>query len=524
MQYTAEQEEIFDIFLNSTDNLAVIAYAGAGKTTTVLEAVRLYLKKFPKARIALIYFNKAARQDAEARINAMGLEKNVSVWTNHTIPFVTIGQRYAENHRLLGIDDSMCRRWRSEDIASYLGITDFNSTLEGKSYVVKAEQIARFAQQAVNKFVTTADWKLTDWHVPSIPALEEIMGDLKPIITTAAQALWKDKRSPVNGKVSISHDDYLKMFAMSDDDKSKWYPRKDMIISDEYQDTNPAQFSILRRHPHFRQVGVGDPYQAIYGFRNAKDYLRKFDEIKRKGVPVPHQTAYLTATHRFAGEIAREANKWLTYCEAEKPLIGLGSFDGELEENMQDPDLYLTRTNSGAILAALDMINAERTYSIHGGSDTIRDFANGAAKLMCGESSEHPELNGFTSWEHFVKFTEEDPSGNDLRTIQRIITKHGIEDITRLADNASIEGEAETHIATFFTQKGRQAEKVKIASDCAPRLDKNDQIIPPSLVDAYGYYVAVTRAECYLDRGPLDVIDDLIDDVLGDDSDDEEDM
>src|ERR1700728_2792320 len=101
MDYTQEQEEIFDFILDDSGNLAVIAYAGSGKTTTMIEAVRLYMQKFPKAHVVLIYFNKAARKDAESRIKALGLSDRVSVWTNHTIPFVTIGEKYAKNHRLL---------------------------------------------------------------------------------------------------------------------------------------------------------------------------------------------------------------------------------------------------------------------------------------------------------------------------------------------------------------------------------------------------------------------------------------
>lgn len=506
MEYTQEQQEIFDVILDSEDNLSVIAYAGSGKTTTMIEAVRLYVRKYPKSHVVLIYFNKAARQDAESRIAALGLAGNVSVWTNHTIPFVKIGQRYAENHRLLGIDDSYAKRWRSEDIASYLGLADFDTQVGEKRFTVKAEQIAQFAQSTVSKFTTSADWKLTEWHVPQIWALEEIMPELRPVIASAANALWKDKRSPATGKLSITHDDYLKMFAMS----QEWYPHKDMLISDEYQDTNPAQFSILRRHSSVRQVGVGDPYQKLYGFRNATDYLRKFDEIKRKGTYVPHQQGYLTKTWRFGGDVVTEANKWLTYCDAEMPLIGNDALDSKLVEGMTDPDLYLTRTNSGIIVAALDMIAGNRTYSIHGGADIIRDFAHGAAKLMNNEPSEHAELQGFMNWDHFVKFTENDPSGADLRTIQRIISKHGVSDILRLADNAKPEGEAKTHIATIYTQKGREAKKVKIASDCALRLDKDGNQIPPSDEDAFVAYVAVTRAQSELDRGPLDCIDGLI--------------
>ena len=51
-----------------------------------------------------------------------------------------------------------------------------------------------------------------------------------------------------------------------------------MVLVDEFQDTDPVQWRILREafHGHRTLVLIGDPKQAIYGFRGADvhAYLR----------------------------------------------------------------------------------------------------------------------------------------------------------------------------------------------------------------------------------------------------------
>ena len=47
-----------------------------------------------------------------------------------------------------------------------------------------------------------------------------------------------------------------------------------MVMVDEFQDTDPVQWEILRRafHRHGTLILIGDPKQAIYAFRGADVY------------------------------------------------------------------------------------------------------------------------------------------------------------------------------------------------------------------------------------------------------------
>ena len=66
------------------------------------------------------------------------------------------------------------------------------------------------------------------------------------------------------------------------------------MLVDEFQDTDPVQWEILRRafHGHATLILIGDPKQAIYAFRGADVYsyldaVRQADQVAHPG----HQLA-----------------------------------------------------------------------------------------------------------------------------------------------------------------------------------------------------------------------------------------
>jgi superfamily I DNA/RNA helicase/RecB family exonuclease len=82
------------------------------------------------------------------------------------------------------------------------------------------------------------------------------------------------------------------------------------IYVDEYQDTDPLQVALLRAlaGPQAALVAVGDPDQAIYGFRGAdvKGLLR-FPETFRTGTGEPAPVVVLGRTRRFGPRIRAAA-------------------------------------------------------------------------------------------------------------------------------------------------------------------------------------------------------------------------
>ncbi|MEU7816103.1 UvrD-helicase domain-containing protein [Pseudonocardia sp. NPDC049154] len=87
--------------------------------------------------------------------------------------------------------------------------------------------------------------------------------------------------------------------------------RYDVVLVDEFQDTDPVQWEILQRafHGHVTLVLIGDPKQAIYAFRGADvvSYLeaaKEAGELRTLGTNYRTDEALLEALDGVFGEVA----------------------------------------------------------------------------------------------------------------------------------------------------------------------------------------------------------------------------
>jgi hypothetical protein len=96
-----------------------------------------------------------------------------------------------------------------------------------------------------------------------------------------------------------------------------------LIVVDEYQDTDPAQVMLLKELARggAQVVAVGDPDQAIYGFRGAdvRGILTFAEEFRDPATGAPARIEVLRTTRRFPEPIARAAHGVL----GPVPLTGL---------------------------------------------------------------------------------------------------------------------------------------------------------------------------------------------------------
>ena len=205
---------------------------------------------------------------------------------------------------------------------------------------------------------------------------------------------------------AIDYDDMLtrleSALAGSSDAAQRLRARYRVVLVDEFQDTDPVQWSILRRtfHGHTTLVLIGDPKQAIYAFRGADvvtylDATRAADHHATLGVNHRSAAPLLDALHTVFGGAAlgderirvlpvepRTTGDWSTGGAGAAAGGAAGRADGDQERH---------RLDRPARSVARDL--ADRVVSLLSGEAGVqpRDGGDGAgqpatSRCWCGRA------------------------------------------------------------------------------------------------------------------------------------------
>lgn len=479
---TAEQAAAIDTFGKGID-LVLEAGAGCGKTATLVQMAQ------GARRLSGIYtaFNKKVIVDAEPRFAGL----HVQTRTTHSLAYASHGRPFA--HRLN--PGRGARVLNVHDVAALFGVRDmrFDAVEPGtEGEFFEARQIVALANRAVKRFTSSADFELNAKHAPWIPQLSDGTIDneqYRAVVVGLARRLWVDLTAK-DGRTRFTHDVYRKMWQLS-----KPALRGDFIMLDEAQDTPPVVEDVFRRQTHMQRIAVGDSSQAIYGWTGAIDALGKLADTGATRLT-------LTQSFRFGERVAEEANKWLDAVDAPIRLKGLASINSSVESIEDAPDAVLCRTNVGAFANVLAHLkNGKRVHMVGGGKE-LALLAKSAENLMNGLRPMHADLAEFSSWGEAVEASKDDDAGN-LRVLVSLIDTHGPRGVIDVLNKLVEADRAEVTVSTCHKAKGSEWSRVVIGDDFTPPA-KGAELKPE---DGRLAYVAVTRAQHVLDRGPLSWID-----------------
>lgn len=240
----------------------IIAGAGSGKTKVLTTRIaHLMAQGVDAFRIlALTFTNKAAREMKERVEHILGNHdaRNLYIGTFHSV-FARIlrseAQRlgYPSNFTIYDTDDA---KSVVKTVIQELGLDD-------KHY--KPATVYNRISSAKNALVGPAEYA-TDYYLQ-----QEDMRSNRPAIAQIYDAYVK--RCFKNGAMDfddllLKFHDLLKHFP---DSLHKYQHKFRYILIDEYQDTNPAQYEIIKLlgAAHENVCVVGDDAQSIYSFRGA---------------------------------------------------------------------------------------------------------------------------------------------------------------------------------------------------------------------------------------------------------------
>lgn len=250
----------------------IVAGAGSGKTT-VLTAKIAYLISSgvePYNILALTFTNKAAREMRQRIEKIVGHTKSGSLWmgTFHSV-FSRILRKEAH---VFGFFPNYTI-YQPSDTTSLLKAIVKEWGLDDKVY--KPSYLAERISEAKNRLVAPNEYRESKTCAErdssdNVPRLGEIYAEYFRRCHTAN---------------AMDFDDLLLftyvLFECYPEVKESYVNRFGHILVDEYQDTNFAQFAILKQlaGKNQRISVVGDDAQSIYGFRGARlDNILNFDK------------------------------------------------------------------------------------------------------------------------------------------------------------------------------------------------------------------------------------------------------
>lgn len=475
-QLTDQQAAAVALF-GAGKSFAVEAGAGTGKTHT-LRAMAL---TDPNRSGVYVAFNKAIVSDAQRR-----MPSNVRANTVHSMAHGAVGRDYS--HRLRN-----SARMRPADLARRLGVDAMVVTYLGANKRLAPGYLASHVMKAVRIFCQTADREPRAKHFPYIDGIDHPDGERRTFANNNAVAnalepalrrAWADITN-LNGELRFEHGHYLKMWQLG----GAVVPC-DYLMLDEAQDLSPVMLDIVRQQDHAQRVFVGDSQQAIYGFMGSVNAIEA-----ALGEGYLTDTTYLTQSFRFGSAIAGAANYVLGMLGAELRLTGLPSIESTIGP-VPAPDVLLTRSN-GTALAELLTAQAEgRSVHITGGADDMVRFAKAVACLKAGEFVSHPELACFSSWAEVQDYAAQDPLGDELALLVKLVDEFGPDAIVAGIENMVGMRDADLVCSTAHKAKGLEWNTVRLGGDFPmPRPDK-----PFPTEELRLLYVAATRAKFRLDH------------------------
>lgn len=482
MRPTDEQIACRDLFLDG-DSMVIEAGAGTGKTSTL----RLLAATSPK-RGRYLAFNKSIVLDVAGK-----MPDRVAASTAHSLAFQAVGKRYA--HRLSS------SRMRSLQVARTLGVNSCTVKYGDQPKQLDAGWCASHVLAALGVFCRTVDDTPTRYHFPYVDGIDPMADDgkrtydnnhmLAAALESALVKAWADI-SDTDGTLPFRHDHYLKLWQLS-------RPRieTDYIMFDEAQDADPVMAAVVGAQD-CQVVYVGDAQQAIYEWRGAINALEGFESDHRR---------FLTQSFRFGAEIAAVANDVLAQLRAPLRITGtptIDSFVGEL--TVEETDTILCRSNAKAIT---EVLNAQRRgCPVHliGGGKEVASFARAAQALMEGRGTSHRELACFTTWGEVQDYVQNDQLGGELRLLVNLVDDFTVPVILTALEKMPSEEAADLVVSTAHKAKGREWSAVQIANDFTG-IEQSDP-------ERRLRYVAITRAQHFLDDTALHPVDDDARDVL----------
>lgn len=256
--FNRQQQEAID---SINGNISVIASAGSGKTTMLTHRIKNMTENYgiSSSSILAVTFSRKAKDNISNKLEELGIG-GVHVETFHSLALKIIFSAYGTDKFQV-----WTAQWEREKIIGDICVSLHLCSSDDVSY---NDIFSFIALQKVNM---------------RKPTEILVYPDELPFEQKDMQAVYVAYEKEKEQRGYIEFDDFLNMANEvfdTDPETAKMYRNLfQYVLVDEFQDISLSQSLLLKKINMCNTMIVGDPLQAIYGFRGGNsNYILNFDE------------------------------------------------------------------------------------------------------------------------------------------------------------------------------------------------------------------------------------------------------
>lgn len=371
---TQEQEKVFLFTAKRLENILIKAFAGCGKTSTIVTAVKLIPKHL---KITFLAFNKHIQEELKTK-----LPEYVYCYTTYGLGNYAIKRKYGDSIEFdeFKLDKTIQKKVKSWKLDEEMDGEDVSSYLN-----------------SIKKLVNLCRLTLTlkPDYIPNLAEKHEILLKRDKDIKRVVKIL---DMMTANRKIY----DYTDMIYLPAVDNAIWMFPQDVVFVDEVQDFNRCQIKIIEKilkKDKFgkytgRLIAVGDYFQSIYGFNGVSDKSFKwFEEFPNTEI-LPLSTSF-----RCSKNVIKKAQEIVPDIKALDNAPDGVVRRGSINESI-DGDFILCRTTAPLVKLFFEFLDDGKKAVIKG-----RDIGLQLIELI-GETRKLDDL--ITFWKAKISNYERD--------------------------------------------------------------------------------------------------------------------
>lgn len=368
---TDEQAAIVEAAQSSDRNLLVSALAGAAKTSTL----ELIAQALPDTEILALAFNKKMATEMQER-----MPRNVKAMTLNAL-----------GHRTWM--DATGRRLKINSSKTYELANELVRSRPSAEQSVLWETFA--------ELIRIIDFGKACGYIPSghfdrakrLMDNDEFFGHLEQRLSPVEEELIIEASLQSLNMAMKGDCDYNDQILMPTVFHGA-FPRYPLVLVDEAQDLSALNHAMLRKLAKRRVICVGDPCQAIYGFRGAHEESMSLlrEEFDMQELP-------LTISFRCPQEIVKHVRwrapqmKWPEWAKVGE----VRTLSSWTSDTLPDDAVIICRNNASLFNIAIKLLKTGRSCELHG-RDVVASITKVMRKFGGHDLPQHTVLEKIETW------------------------------------------------------------------------------------------------------------------------------